>query len=68
MKTLHLIGIGLVVAGVVVLAISDGGFAGVVEISDSDEGPVLKVAMKTHLAPPDSDAATDPALPPATDL
>lgn len=67
---MHLIGVGLVVLGIIAIAMADdsGGFGAALELSDADDGPVLKLAMKTHLSTSASEATVvDAVLPPGAD-
>lgn len=71
MKPLQLVGLGLVGLGLVLVAMADdsGEFAAVLDLSESEDGPVLKLAMKTNLTPIPSDATgADVALPPGADV
>jgi hypothetical protein len=51
MSRMQMIGLGLVGVGLVVLFLSDdsGYFGAAVEISDGEEGPTVRIAMKTQL-------------------
>jgi hypothetical protein len=66
LNKLHLIGLAFVGVGLFLVAMSDdsGAFGAVIDVSEGEDGPVLKVAMKTNLSAPVDDTPSAKVLPP----
>jgi hypothetical protein len=66
MSRRQMLGLGLVGIGVVLLFLSDdsGYFGAAVEITDGEDGPTLKIAMKTQLGESLESSESTPVAPP----
>jgi len=69
MTRMQLLGIGLVGVGAFLLFLSDDSdyFAAIVEVEDCEDGPTLKLAMKTRLGDATNNTSSCPGreLPPS---